>query len=187
MNAKLALTLIPWVAVIATSLWAMLYDLKQGRIPNILAGGSLLGGLIWSSCMGGAAGLAHALGAMALLAAPFIVLFLLAGGGAGDAKLMGALGAWVGVEAGLVLLTAVLLCGGVIGLGYALAQGRGRQLGRNLWQIAHGLPWIFLGPGSLRQRAAILPAPAQMVAMPYALAIFAGSCLAGLGVWLWPG
>ena len=136
--------------------------------------------------MHGAAGLASALGAMLVLAAPFIILYLFAGGGAGDAKLMGALGAWLGMEQGVILMVAVLLCGGVLGLGYALARGRGRQLMRNLGQIARGLPWVFFGPGPLHERTAVWPAESQMVAMPYALAVFIGSCLAGVGVWLWP-
>ena len=52
------------------------------------------------------------------------MLFVFAGGGAGDAKMMGALGAWLGLANGVVALVAVALSGAVIGLGYALIKGK---------------------------------------------------------------
>ena len=88
LDVKNGSELIQWSTVIGASLIALVIDVKSRRIPNLLCGSLLLLGLIWSVWQGGFAGLAEALAAMALLALPFISLFLFAGGGAGDAKLM---------------------------------------------------------------------------------------------------
>ena len=58
-----------------------------------------------------------------MLALPFVVLFVLASGGAGDAKMMGAIGTWLGVKGGAIALIAVLLAGAFCGMGYALDDG----------------------------------------------------------------
>ena len=93
-----------WGVVIGASLFAVVSDIRQRRIPNALTFPLLAVGLIWAACFGGLAGLLEALGACALLALPYVLLFIFVGGGAGDAKLMGAIGAWLGLRYGLVAL-----------------------------------------------------------------------------------
>ena len=85
-------TVIQWGIVIGASLIAAITDLHRRRIPNALTVPLLLFGLIKSTCLAGGSGLLESAGACFLLALPFVLLFIFAGGGAGDAKLMGAIG-----------------------------------------------------------------------------------------------
>src|SRR6056297_2650346 len=97
--------LIQWATVLGASLAAAGWDIRCRRIPNFLTGPVLLAGLIWAAASAGWAGLGDSLAAAALLGLPYVVLFLQCGGGAGDAKLMMALGAWLGLVNGVVVLT----------------------------------------------------------------------------------
>jgi len=87
---------------------------KEKRIPNALTLPLFIVGLLWSAWFGGLSSLAEAAGVSALMALPYIVLFLFFGGGAGDAKLMGAIGAWLGLKQGLMVLACVAIAGGVL-------------------------------------------------------------------------
>jgi prepilin peptidase CpaA len=79
------------------------------RIPNLLTAPFFVGGLCFAACLGGFAGLEESIGGCVLTAAPYLILFLWAGGGAGDAKMMGAIGAWVGLAGGAIVLLCVAL------------------------------------------------------------------------------
>ncbi len=174
-----------WGAVLAASFTAAMCDMAKGRIPNRLTGPLWLAGLAWASWWAGAAGLADAAAASAMLASPLFLLFVFAGGGAGDVKLMAALGAWLGLVNAVVALAAVLLSGMVLGAAWAAAHGRLRPVLANLsalgWRLA-----VFVGS---RGRAGAIEgdkaAPGPMLPMPYGLAIFLGMLLAAGGVLVW--
>jgi prepilin signal peptidase PulO-like enzyme (type II secretory pathway) len=87
--------LFQWGVVFGTSLAAAIFDLRSKRIPNALTIPLLVAGLVWATWIGGLSGLGNAAAACFLLALPYVFLFLFAKGGAGDAKLMGAIGAWL--------------------------------------------------------------------------------------------
>ena len=91
-------TVIQWGIVIGASLVAAVFDARRNRIPNVLTIPLLLLGVTSSIFFGGLSGLAQSVGACILLALPFVLLFIFANGGAGDAKLMGAIGAWIGLD-----------------------------------------------------------------------------------------
>ena len=97
---------VQWGVVLCVSLIGAITDLRSGRIPNFLTMPILLAGATWAVWLCGPAGLADALLGCLLLATPYVLLFVFAGGGAGDAKLMGAIGAWLGVVNGLVALAS---------------------------------------------------------------------------------
>ena len=178
-----------WSAVVGASAVAAWTDLRSRRIPNLLTGPALLSGWAAALWVGGWPGLADSLAATVMLAAPFVVLFLFAGGGAADAKLMGALGAWLGVVLGAATLVAVCLCGIVLAIAYAAAKGRLASVLLNVSGAAKG----FLAPlftrgstrGSLRGAAQSMPAKEGALQMPYGVAIFAGAVLAAGGAWFW--
>jgi prepilin peptidase CpaA len=169
---------IQWGAVLGASLVAASTDLRRRRIPNWLTGPLLLSGLVFAFAVGGAGGLLDGLAACVVLALPFVLLFVFAGGGAGDAKLMGAVGAWLGLAQGLVALASVSLCG--VALAALFAQRR-RNLGAVAVRIAalgRGALAPLFGAGSLRAVPDLLPSPSEGQKMPYGLAILAGLAVA---------
>ncbi|MCK4601439.1 MAG: prepilin peptidase [Phycisphaerae bacterium] len=170
-----------WAVVIGASLVGAVFDVKSRRIPNALTGPLLVGGLLWAGMVGGAAGLADAAAGCVVLAAPYILLFLLAEGGAGDAKLMGAIGAWLGLVNGLVALGTVAVCGVVLAVGFALAKRQSRRVFVNVARVAcWAIFWVFA-----RGKAPRLPKAKDMPKMPYGVAIFMGVCLAAGAVLAW--
>ncbi len=178
---------VQWGATISAALAAMCFDLRQRRIPNALTGPLLLAGVGMSFYVGGPAGLADAAAGCVVLALPYVLLFVFAGGGAGDAKLMGALGAWLGVVNGLIVLLAVALSGVVLGLGYAVVAGRFRDVLDGLRGIV--VPILLAGKRliGLRESRDMMPPRETMLTMPYAVAIFFGVCIAAGGSCLWHG
>lgn len=113
-----------WGAVIGASLVAAVGDIRHRRIPNALTFPLLIVGLLWSGWSGGWAGLGEAALACVLLGAPYVLLFVFAGGGAGDAKLMGAIGAWLGLKQSIIALLCVAVAGMVMAIIKAVSQRR---------------------------------------------------------------
>jgi len=175
-----------WGIVIGASLVAAISDIRARKIPNVLTVPVFLGGLGWATYAGGQAGLMDSIVGCLSAALPFVVLFVFAGGGAGDAKLMGALGAWLGTINGLFALGAVLLAGGVMAIVFALAKKRMLKVLSYIGMFAYGIYILVLQRGNLRDVRRVSPeTEAGRLRMPYAVAIFAGVCVACLGVSLW--
>lgn len=164
-------------AVLGGATIAAWTDLRSRRIPNLLTLPLAASGLVWATATAGLAGLADSAAACALLAAPFVVLFLVAGGGAGDAKLMGALGAWLGLVHGLIVLVAVTAAGAAVGIAWVIARGRGRALVNNLVALV-----AFRARGA--DGSPVTPHVTH--AMPYAVAIAVGVYAWMIGLMLWP-
>ncbi len=174
-----------WGVVIGVSLVAAVFDIARRRIPNLLTGPVMLAGLAWASAAAGWAGLAESAIGCVVLMLPFLALFIFAGGGAGDAKLMGALGCWLGLINGLATLFVVSLAGIVMAVVCSLAKQKALTVFRNIALIIYGLVFM-LAAGRRALRAKLtLPATEKMQTMPYGVAIFAGTCLAAVGVTLW--
>ena len=123
-----------WIVSVGASLAAVVFDLRTRRIPNLLTGPLALAGLAWAFWRGGPAGAGWALAAGVLLMLPFVVLFVFAGGGAGDAKLMAGLGIWLGVSSGLIVLAAVCLSGGVLALVLAVSRRQSARSAGTCWR-----------------------------------------------------
>ena len=174
-----------WGVVVGLSLLAALTDLRSRRVPNALTAPMLLAGLARAWWLGGAGGLADAAAGCALMAAPYVLLFIFAGGGAGDAKLMGALGAWLGLINGAVALAAVALCGMVLAVAFALARRRMGAALANIGSALRGAYLAFWSPKGMETAALLMPASQSMQKIPYAVAIFGGILMAGGGLLLW--
>ena len=176
-----------WGAVIGASLLAAVWDVRTGKIPNRLTGTLALLGLAFSLWRGGLPGLAEAGLTALFMAAPFVLLFIVGGGGAGDAKLMGALGAWLALRAGAVVLVAVAVTGGVLAMLRILAhRDRMRllaRLGTLLYVLMVGLYGGRRGLAPLMTgRDESEELKASGVTMPYGPAIFIGVCIAAIWV-----
>jgi prepilin peptidase CpaA len=173
------IVLLQWGVVSGASLIAAVLDLRARRIPNLLCGPLFAAGLIWAVWQGGAGGLGNAFLAGVLLALPFVILFIFAGGGAGDAKLMAAIGAWLGLEQGIIALGCVCAAGIVLAIGTAIVKRRLRIVLANILLSIYSFIIAILGKRGIKT-AADLARPELMdkLTIPYGVAIFAGVCLA---------
>ncbi|HYM80484.1 MAG TPA: A24 family peptidase [Candidatus Limnocylindria bacterium] len=159
------------IAVLATR-----SDVKTRKIPNALTFPALLAGLATHLALGGGSGLLAAVLGMAVAGGLLLPGWLLKWMGAGDVKLMAAIGAWLAFPQALVAVLASLVAGGVIALVVAVRHGR-------LAQALHGAAGIGMWSLSgARGAAAGLPVTTG-VRFPFAVAVLAGSTLA---LWLRP-
>lgn len=120
------------VAAVVAGLAAVI-DVRTRRIPNWLTLGGLLGGCVIQVLQAGPSGLAVALGGAALgfgLLLPFYVVRAM---GAGDVKLLAAVGALMGPVILVSIGLYAAIVGGLISAGM-LAQRR--VLGRSLFGLA---------------------------------------------------
>lgn len=170
--------------LMACLLAAVITDLRSRRIPNtlVLAGITLavvahslalgsanvpLAGSVWWSPL---AGLATGL----LVLMP---LHLMRALGAGDVKLLGMVGAFVGAPTVLSTALYTLLAGGLLSLAVMLATGVASRTLTNLrFQVSEWTAWAM----RLNGRRLPMLAPLQTTAarLPYALAISVGSVMA---------
>ncbi|WP_179215832.1 prepilin peptidase [Paenibacillus sp. MY03] len=95
---------------------AFITDMRWRRIPNWLTFAFFVAGLLYHVSINGVAGLAAASWGATAGFLPLLLLYALGGIGAGDVKLFGAAGAWIGVGTVLQLMMASIVCAGIIGL-----------------------------------------------------------------------
>lgn len=155
---------------------ACVSDARTRRIPNVLTFGAAACGLAANLAAGGWQGGLSSLEGWGLGLAAFLPLFLLGGMGAGDVKLLAAVGAWLGpAGAGWTALYAAI-AGGAMALVMALARGYLKTAFVNLWSLAGY--WRAAGP---RPYDGLTLQSAAGPRLPYALAIAAG---AAVTLWL---
>jgi Flp pilus assembly protein protease CpaA len=189
---------VPWIVAMVASATGAVVDLRERRIPNLLTGPVLLAAILWGAWMGGLGGVGNALAGAAIAGVPFILLWLIGGGGAGDAKMMLGVGAWLGPQAGVTALAAVAIAGGLLVIGVSLVKG---ELGATLLsflRIMLLLPMVLFGMKRQADRKEMISALAgegiaggsgadrsrSMISrVAYGPAIFAGTCAAALWVW----
>jgi prepilin peptidase CpaA len=159
------------VIVLILAAIACWFDLRTRHIPNLLTFGGAALALIYSLFSHGAAGLFISLGGWLTGVALFLPFFLLGGMGAGDVKLIGCIGAWLGPEAAFWVALYSMIAGGVMALALALATG----------YLGEALLNVFMLLGHWR-KAGLKPLPALTLAgtsrgprLPYALPIAAGT------------
>lgn len=174
-----------WAMALAAAGVAAVSDARTRRIPNILTFPVLLCGLLASVIPPGNAGIGDALLGMLVLGVPYFLLFVFAGGGAGDAKMMGAIGAWVGFAGSIPVLVGVAISGGVLAIGYALIRRRLGSVAGNLKMMGTGAGLLALHRAPLSQAQDLLPEQKDMLTMPYGVSIFVGTLLAAVWVFLW--
>jgi prepilin peptidase CpaA len=175
-----------WTVVIGVSLAAAVSDLRTRRIPNALTAVVLLVGLVRAVWLEGWSGLVDSVGACFLLALPYVLLFLFANGGAGDAKLMGALGMWLGIRPGLTVLFCVAAAGIVLALTTALVQKRLKLVLINVFLAVYTFV-VFLAGRRIMECCSETDSIGESadLVVPYGIAIFAGVFAAGGFALLW--
>jgi prepilin peptidase CpaA len=151
-------------------------DVATRRIPNALTFGAALTALAAHAWVGGWPGAAMALAGWAVGIALFLPVFALGGMGAGDVKLLGALGAWLGPLAALWVALYSGIAGGVMGLVVAVFSGYLGQAFTNVSSLL--MYWRVVG---LRPAPELTLATNKGPRLAYALPVLAGLMVA---VWL---
>lgn len=95
---------------------AVIEDLRRQKIPNIVTFPTMVLALGYHIQATGLNGFLFSAGGLALGLGFFIIPYAMGGMGAGDVKLMGALGAIVGARGIIIASILVILAGGVYGL-----------------------------------------------------------------------
>lgn len=112
-------------ALCALLLTAAYYDVRWRRIPNWLTAGGVLCGVALNAVIGPpAGGLKFALLGFAAGFGFYFFLYVLHAMGAGDVKLMAAVGALVGWQNWLAIVVLTALLGGVAAIAVAVARKR---------------------------------------------------------------
>jgi prepilin peptidase CpaA len=169
------LKLIVIVPAVALALIAGWTDWRSRRIPNWLTVPGFLAGLSVNVLAGGWAGLKTSLlgaGLGLLVLLPFVFLRSL---GAGDWKLAGALGAFVGWQVLVDLLMGSILVAGVMALGLVIYKRRFIQTLRNIGGMLASMV-TFRMPGA----EVSLDNP-QSLKVPYGVALALTTLLFGIG------
>ena len=160
----------------AVALVACAFDLRRRRIPNALTFGAAAAGLLTACVTGGPPALgSSALGWLVGLAV-FMPVYALGGMGAGDVKLLAALGAWVGPLSVFHLALYTGIAGGAFAVIVAVTRRCVQQTFVNLQLLI--LHWraagVFAAP-------ALTLETASSPKLPYALPILVGTVTA---IWI---
>jgi prepilin peptidase CpaA len=144
------------VVVLSIATLACAFDLRTRRIPNWLTFGGAAVAIVFHFITGGAIGVAQSIGGCAAGVALLILPYALGGMGAGDVKLVGALGAWLGPGDTFWLAMYTGIAGAVMALIVGAWHGYLRQAWSNVWLLlthwrATGLrPFPELTPATSR-------------------------------------
>lgn len=141
---------------------AAYFDLAKGRIPNALV--LLLGavGLVCSGVIGGLVGVTDSLMGAAMGGGLLLVCYLARWLGAGDVKLMAAMGALLGFGGVLWALFYTAVVGGALGVGILVWKGK------LLWGLKRAFSLrALLHPEEVEER----------ITVPYGFAIAVGTLL----------
>ena len=156
-------------AAIAMAVVAAVWDLKTRRIPNLLTFGAALIALAAHGYTGGMTGLGWALAGWLVGLVFFLPIFALGGMGAGDVKLLAALGAWLGPGPIVWVALFSLVAGGVLGLAVAIGYGYLTQALTNIWWMFRF--WRAEGPKPVPE---VTLATHSGPRLAYAVPVFAG-------------
>jgi prepilin peptidase CpaA len=151
-------------------LTASVCDLRRRRIPNTLTLGAAAVAFAMQAVLNGWHGLFLAASGWAVGMALFFPLFALGGLGAGDVKLLAAVGSWLGPAGAVWTGLYGAIAGGIMALVVALASGYVLRAMTNLGRLLR--VWIVAG---VQPVDGLTLDTAASPRLPYALPLAAGA------------
>lgn len=122
-------TAVPVIVVLVAALVAAATDIWKFKVYNVLTLPLLVSGLLYHAFRGE---LADSLLGVLFGFAALIVLYIIGGMGAGDVKLMAAVGAWLGMPLTFYVFIASSLAAGVYSIGLVVWTGQVGETAVNL-------------------------------------------------------
>jgi prepilin peptidase CpaA len=162
-----------WIAapVLTIVTLAALDDVRHRRIPNHLTVPALAIAFATHAVFGGREGLLDSLTGMAIAGGVLLPGWLMGWMGAGDVKLVAAVGAWLGLPGAVFAVLGSLIAGGIVSVVIAVRQG---ALKRTLHTAMSLGLWSLARAG----RSAVAPPLTTGIRFPFAVAVLAGSTFA---------
>jgi prepilin peptidase CpaA len=155
-----------WTFVITLTSVAGLVDFRTRKIPNLITIPGMVAGLTLRSAMSGWPGAKVAVEGAALALVLLLPLVLLRALGAGDWKLMGAVGAFVGPLIFLFVLFGSIMVSGLMALVQMVRTKRVRETFENMVVLLRG----FLSFGLWRNSEISLDNP-KLLKLPFGVAV----------------
>ena len=154
------------------------FDWKEHRIPNLLTGPAMLAGLMLHGWLGGWGQVGSAAAAGVIGGVVFLLFYLAGGMGAGDVKLMVAVGCLMGLAPLPRMMLTTAFAGAAYGLGMAIYRRQLRQTLANVATIVE-----HHGREGLTPHPELNVTNPETVRLPFALPIAAGCVAAVWGSW----
>lgn len=118
---------------------AAIFDIRSRRIPNWLVLAGIIAGFTWNVYSSGWSGLGRAAAGLGLGFALYFPLYLIRARGAGDVKLLAAVGAITGPGNCLWIFLSTAILGGIIALLLLMVRGRVQKTLFNVGWIVRDL------------------------------------------------
>jgi prepilin peptidase CpaA len=161
------------IVLVLLVLAAAAYDIRTRRIPNWLTASGVLAGLVLNTFLYPVLpGLLFAFKGLAVGLGVYVVLYALRAMGAGDAKLMAAVGTMAGWQDwfGIFIVTAVV--GGVMAVIFALSR---RRLKTTFWNVGFILTELKSGRAPYLKKEELDVRHPKSVGLPHAAVIAVGT------------
>ena len=164
-------------AILILAAWI---DGKELKVPNWITFPMVISGLIYSTCVGGWAGLGGGLLGMSAGLLCLLPLYAVGGMGAGDVKLMAGIGAWLGWKITVTAFCASTIVGALMAVIMVLWRRSARKHYENFLMIL--IEWAQVtNPFKLAETAA--ERKPQMLLLPYGIPI----CIGTIGYFIYAG
>ena len=158
------------IATLTVAAIAAATDLSARRVPNLLTFGAAAAALLYHTIEGGPSGVGLALAGWLIGAAMFFPVFALGGMGAGDVKLVAALGAWLGALGAVQIALGSAIAGGLLAVLVSWRAGYLATAGRNVVRL--GTHW---GEHGMKPMPGLTLADGPGPRLAYAVPIFIGT------------
>lgn len=156
------------VLLLIVALAAAVYDVRYRRIPNWISVGGIAAGVLANSLKHGVPGLLFALGGFALGFGLYFLLYLIHAMGAGDVKLMGAIGALVGWKNWIAIFVIAAIVGGIMAMIVIVARSRVKK---TFWNIGYLLNEMRHGRAAYVTREELDVKSPQSTGLPHGAVI----------------
>jgi len=169
-----------WIFTVVLTCLAAVWDWRSRKIPNLLTVPGVVAGITLHAVLAGWHGAAFALQGVGVALALLLPLVLLRAVGAGDWKLMGAVGAFLGWRLALFVLVGSIFASGIMACVQMFRVGRVMETLRNMWTLVKG----FFAFGLKKNPQISLDNP-RLLKLPFGVAIAAATIVCCCAAY-WP-